>query len=375
MHVGLNLVFMVPGETGGTETYARELLTHLAEEPAGPAITAFINSETSQHPPDWLADTPRVTVPVKARNRLGWVFGEQVLLPRLAAEHGVDLLHSLANTAPAWGAYRRVVTIHDLHYRQVPEAHLGVYGLGMRLLVPLAGRTAHRVITDSRATAADISALLNIPGSKIDTIPLGTQAPTQAALPEAEVRARVQAGPRPIVLSVAAKRPHKNLARLIAAVALIPEDRRPLLVVPGYGTPYLRELEAEITRLGVASSVLLLEWVDAAMLEGLYEAAACVVCPSLHEGFGLPVLEAMVRGVPVACSSAGALSEVAGDAALRFDPFSVEQISAAIDRLIQDASAADRLRELGRARAAGFTWQATTAATLASYKAALSGSR
>ena len=85
-------------------------------------------------------------MPVRARNRVEWVRGEQQLLPRLAARAGVDLLHSLANTAPGWGPFRRVVTIHDLSYRLVPEAHLGVLGLGMRVLVPLAARRSHRII-------------------------------------------------------------------------------------------------------------------------------------------------------------------------------------------------------------------------------------
>ena len=372
MHVGLNLIYLVPGETGGTETYARELVPRLAGDPTGLAITAFINAESTRKLPGWLAGVRCVKVPVEARNRAQWVFGEQVLLPRLAAASGINLLHSLANTAPAWGSYRRVVTIHDLHHRLVPEAHLGVHGLGMRILVPLAARTAHRVITDSHATAADLSTFLRIPKSKIDTIALGTHAALDVPLPEPEVRARIGAGERPIVLSVAAKRPHKNLARLIAAVAAIPAERRPLLVVPGYRTPYVKQLEAEIRRLGVDRSVVMLDWVESAMLEGLYATAACVVCPSLHEGFGLPVLEAMVRGVPVACSSGSALSEVAGDAARVFDPLSIDQIAAAIECLVSDRAEGDRLRALGRARAGAFTWETTAAATLRSYEAALS---
>jgi glycosyltransferase involved in cell wall biosynthesis len=190
-------------------------------------------------------------------------------------------------------------------------------------------------------------------------------------MPEPEVRARVDAGERQIVLSVSAKRPHKNLLRLIGALAQLPAERRPLLVIPGYPTPYEQTLRDHASALGVGDDVRFLGWIDAAELEGLYAAAACFVFPSLYEGFGLPVLEAMTRGVPVACSGRGALEEVAGDAALRFDPESMPEIAAAIERLTTNRVEAERLREAGYRRATRFTWSATAAGTLESYERAL----
>ena len=193
--------------------------------------------------------------------------------------------------------------------------------------------------------------------------------------PEDELRARIDAGGRPIVLCAAAKRPHKNLARLIGAIALIPADRRPLLVLPGYPTAYEAELRQRARELGVASYVRFLGWVDDAELEGLYAAARCFVLASLHEGFGLPVLEAMARGVPVACSGRGALAEVAGDAALLFDPESVPEIASAIETLVGDDAEAQRLRAAGLAQAARFTWRATAEGTLACYERTLARQR
>src|SRR5438477_12153525 len=135
MHVGLNVVYLVPGYTGGNETYAEELIPALVAASARTRFTAFVNREAAEQPGrPWGELIPAVTVPVRARNRLEWVRGEQQLLPGLAARAGVQLVHSLASTAPAWGRYRRVVTIHDLAYRLTPEAHLGVMGLGMRVL-------------------------------------------------------------------------------------------------------------------------------------------------------------------------------------------------------------------------------------------------
>ena len=369
MHVGLNLVFLVPGESGGMEIYARELIPELLSAAPDSRFTAFINREAAAAGGGpWGELIPAVTVPVRARNRLEWVRGEQQLLPRLAARAGVDIVHSLASTSPAWGRFRRVVTIHDLSYRLVPEAHLGVLGLGMRVLVPLSARRSQRIIVDAASTREDLHRLLKIPKSKVDVVPLGLGTLQRApALPEAELRAKLGAGSRQIVLSVSAKRPHKNIARLLGALALIPPERRPLLVVPGYPTAYEQELRRRASELGVTDDVRLLGWVDPSELEGMYAAAACFVFPSLLEGFGLPVLEAMARGVPVACSGRGALAEVAGDAALRFDPESEASIAAAIERLLADRDEAGRLRAAGIERASRFTWAATAAGTLACY--------
>jgi glycosyltransferase involved in cell wall biosynthesis len=174
---------------------------------------------------------------------------------------------------------------------------------------------------------------------------------------------------------VSAKRPHKNLARLLQALAAIAPERRPALVIPGYPTPYEATLREEAAGLGVADDVRLLDWVSPAELEGLYALADVFVFPSLHEGFGLPVLEAMRRGVPVACSDRSSLPEVAGDAALLFDPEDPRAIAAAIERLLGDAGEAARLRAAGIARAARFTWEATASATAASYERALAATR
>jgi glycosyltransferase involved in cell wall biosynthesis len=372
MHVGLNLVFLVPGETGGTETYARELIPALVAASPKTRFTAFINHEAEvAGGGPWGELIPAVTVPVRASNRFEWVRGEQQLLPGQAARAGVDLVHSLANTGPARGRFRRVVTIHDLHYRIVPEAHLGLLGLGMRVLVPLAARRSDRIITVSASTRDDLIRLLRVSAPKIDVVHEGLGAQRVEPVDKQEMRSWLGAEARPIVLSVSAMRPHKNLARLLGALALIPAERRPLLALPGYHTPYEEELRRRADGLGVAGDVRFLGWVDDARLEGLYASASCFVFPSLYEGFGLPVLEAMARGLPVACSDRGALAEVAGDAALRFDPESEPSIAEAIERLLTDPDQARRLSEAGRARAAQFSWSATAAETLASYERAM----
>jgi glycosyltransferase involved in cell wall biosynthesis len=371
LHVGLNLVFLVPGETGGMETYARELIAELAAAAPEYRFTAFVNREAWDTPGPWRDTIDAVRVPVSARNRLEWVRGEQQLLPPLARRAGIEVLHSLASTAPAWGPFRRVTTIHDLIYRTLPEAHPGVRSLGMRVLVPLGARRAHRIVADSESTAADVRAYLHVPPDRIDVVPLGIGSRRVEPLPESEIRIWLSAGPRPVVLSVSAKLAHKNLLRLIGAMALIPAPTRPLLVLPGYSTPHEAELRARAAALGVDDDVRFLGWVSAPLLEGLYGAAAAFVFPTLAEGFGLPVLEAMARSVPVACSDIPVLREVAGDSALFFDPLAVASIAGAITRLLGDRGLAARLAAGGPARARGFSWREAARGTLATYARAL----
>jgi glycosyltransferase involved in cell wall biosynthesis len=374
-HIGLNLIFLVPGETGGMEVAARELIPELvAHAPSGTRFTAFVNRETaeSRDGGPWGDLVPAVTVPVNARNRVQWVLGEQTLLPLLAARAGVQLVHSLASTAPLWGPFRRVVTVHDLIYARFPDAHAGIRDRGMRVLVPAAARRAHRVIVDSHSTRRDLLELTGTAAERIDVVPLGLGNVRRAQpLPAPEARQRLQLGERRVVLSLSAKRPHKNLAALIAALARIPAERRPLLVLPGYPTWHEQELRERAEREGVAGDVRFLGWVSGAEIESLWSLADAFVFPSLYEGFGLPVLEAMARGVPVACADASSLPEVAGDAALLFEPRDVAQIAHAIERLLGEPELADRLRALGRERARTFTWERTARLTLASYDAAL----
>jgi glycosyltransferase involved in cell wall biosynthesis len=371
-HVGLNLVYLVPGETGGMEVVARELIPALVAAAPGTRFTAFVNREAAGEPgAPWTARVPSVPVPVSARNRVQWVRGEQQLLPRLARRAGIDVLHSLASTAPARGRFRRVVTVHDLIYLVFPEAHGGLRARGMQALVPLGVRRSHRVTADSLSTRDDLVSRLGVPAEKIDVVPLGVGSTRIEPTHEADLRARLDLGRRRVALSVSAKRAHKNLVRLLEALALLPEDQRPVLVLPGYATEHEAELRERARVLSIENDVRFVGWLEAADLEGLYVAADLFVFPSLYEGFGLPVLEAMARDVPVASSDRSALAEVAGDAALLFDPESPRAIADAMSTLLSDAAEADRRRAAGRDQAARFTWEATARGMLASYERAL----
>jgi glycosyltransferase involved in cell wall biosynthesis len=359
MHVGLNLIFCVPGETGGMEIAARSLIPELAAQP-GLRLTAFVNREAA----GTFDGIEEVVVPVHASNRVEWVRGEQHQLPRLAARAGCELVHSLGSTAPVWGRFRRVTTIHDLIYLMAPEAHFGLRALGMRALVPAAARRSHRILAVSQATRHDLVTRLHLDAAKVDVVPNGVSPASPTPAPEGELRTALGLGDRTVVLCVGGKRPHKNTVRVVEALAGM--DPAPVFVVPGYPSPYDAELRARAAALGV--ELRLPPYLEPDQLDGLYALSACVVVPSLYEGFGLPVLEAMARGVPVACSDRSALPEVAGGAALLFDPEDSTAIRAAIERIL--GGEGETLRAKGLKRAREFSWRRTAELTAAAYRRA-----
>lgn len=371
MRVGLNVLHLVPRETGGGELYVRRLVPALLEAGRELELVVFTGREAfpSFAAEPWASGVELVEVPVRSRSRPRRVLAEQTLLPRAAHKARVDLLHNVQNTAPAIPRVPQVTTILDVIYKRYPETHAGVLAAGVALLVPLAARRSQRILTLSEAAKDDIAHYLHVEPDRIDVTPLGPGlADDVKPVAEEELRRRFGLGDVRIVLTVSAKRPHKNLERLLEAMDLIDANPRPLLVAPGYETVFEPEL-----RRHAGERVRVFGWVDDDELEGLYRAAACFVFPSLAEGFGLPVLEAMVRGTPVACSRISPLEEVAGDAALYFDPEDTRDMAHAIESLLADSSLHERLAEAGRQRAKQFTWSRTAEATLESYERALAG--
>jgi glycosyltransferase involved in cell wall biosynthesis len=366
VHVAFNLMHLVPGETGGSEVYARRLIPALREADPELELTLYVGGLARDV--DWGAGVEVVPLRFDPRSRVRRVLAEQTLLPAAVKETAPDLLHNVFNTAPAVRAVPQVTTIHDVIFKRFPETH-GLLAKGVEVFVPLAARRSARVLTDSEASKSDIVRFLHVPPDRVDVAPLGPGIPEYAmGPPPDEVRRELGLGVGPLVLSVLAKRPHKNASRLIDAFAQVPQA---VLAVPGYSTSYEDELRRHIDDAGLDDRIHLLGWVDDALLDGLYRAADCFVFPSLAEGFGLPVLEAMLRGAPVACSNATSLPEVAGDAALLFDPLDVDAIAVSMRRILDDPELADRLRAAGLKRAKRFSWDEAARQTLACYRKAL----
>jgi glycosyltransferase involved in cell wall biosynthesis len=374
-HLGVNALFLEP-QMGGIETYVRALYPAILAVRPDLRMSFFVNERGHEalSSEDWVGHVELVSHSWLGRRGTRAVT-EAGLLGVLADRRRCDVLHSVALTAPFRARAANVITVADVTWlRQRGAVPLSTRVLWRTLVIP-AARRAERLVTLSEVAKAEISEDLDIPAERIDAIPLGpgTVADTTPT-PEAALRERLGLGASRIVLAVSALLAHKNVGALVEA---LPEIRRAvpaaMLVVPGNETPLGARLTARAEALGVADAFVRPGWVSPADLEGLYAAAACFAFPSFREGFGLPILEAMRRGLPVACSNTSAVPEVAGDAALTFDPHRPAEIAAAVIRLLQDEELARSLSQRGRERAALFSWKRTAEETLASFERALDG--
>ncbi len=374
--IGINALFLEP-RMGGLDTYVRALLPELMRLAPQVRFSVFCSPGGREYleREQWSGEVELVTHPLLGRRGLKAV-AELTVLGGIAGRR-VELLHSVAMTAPLRTRAVNVVTLADVTWIVAPDpGEMGTVRV-WRAVVPPVARRADRVIALSQAGAEHIVEHLRVPAQRIDIVPLaagsdGSAPPT----PAQELRARLQLGEGPVILSVSAKKVHKNLARLVQAMAAVAE-RHPdaMLVLPGNHTAHEDELRELAGRLGIAANVAFPAYVDACDLEGLYALAQCFVFASINEGFGIPILEAMRRGVPVACSRASSLPEVAGDAARYFDPHGVPDIALALNELLEDHALAARLAALGTAREAGFTWEATAQGTLETYARAWAARR
>lgn len=375
--MGLNFIFLRTG-SGGAGRYARELPgALLAIEPAT-EIHIFISREAPAdlHAEAWADSVRWVRCPVNVKDGRSHLLFELAALPPLAAARRLDVLHSLANLGPAiTPGVASVVSLLDVIWMRPPRDWGGSSSgqRSLRRIVEHDMRYVDRVFAISHAGAREIEQSLSVSPQRIGVTPLGVRPPTAVPASEREVRAELSLGDARVVLSVAQKHPYKNLHRLVRALPDLDDDV--VLVLPGFATAHERELRVLAQELGVQQRLRLPDWLSDGSLAGLYALSSAFVLPSLVEGFGLPVLEAMLRDVPVACSNTSSLPEVAGDAALLFDPERQEEVTGAIRRLLEDRALAEELVVRGRARAGEFTWARTGETSLSGYRRAIEDRR
>ena len=371
--VALNAVFL-QRRMGGIETAVRELVPELLglEPRLSVAILVTPAGREALADESWadevdMVSSPLLTVPLTK------AVSELTLIGMLADRQRADVVHSVAMIGPIYSRAASVVSIPDVTWWRDPSTVPRTTRLLWRTFVPLGARHARRVITYSRTAAHEISEDLSIPLDRIDVVPLGPGTTAETAPRSgAELRADWDLGPGPILLAISGLSPHKNVDTLVEAMPRIREHRPDaVLVVPGNPTDYGAKLTARAAALGVGRFIRFPGWVDAARLEGLYREASCLVFPSRREGFGLPVLEAMGHGLPVVCSRASAIPEVAGDAALYFDPESSTELADAVGRILGDEGLASQLASAGLQRAAEFSWRRAAEETLDVYERAV----
>jgi glycosyltransferase involved in cell wall biosynthesis len=359
-HLVLNALFLDPGGSGGPETYLRGLAQALHQARPGTRLTVATTRSGARalRADGWEEWAEVRAFPCEEGQRFRRQTCEQVLLPVLARRWGADLIHSLANVGPIrTPGTPHVITLHDVTFFKLNTFN-AVTTFGMRQVVALAARHADRLIAGTAAARDEVVGQLALEPQRFSVVHHGaTPAAWGSATPEARVRERLGLGARRVVLCVAAKRPHKNQELLVRAAALLPADV--VVVLAGHPEPYDRELRSLAAALGVVEKVIFADYVPPNDLEALWDMAGCAAFPTRAEGFGLPMIEALLRGIPVACSDLPVLREVGGEFPFFFDPDDAEGAA----RAVGSALATQRPLPGAREWAAKFTWQAAAEGT------------
>jgi glycosyltransferase involved in cell wall biosynthesis len=302
-----------------------------------------------------------------AEGSLKGLWWSQIGYRRWAIQDVVDLFWSPRHHLPLRlpETLPRVVTIHDLVWRQFPETMPRRRLWLERVLMGPSVQKADRVICVSRFTASEISRFYPAAMGKCEVIHCGVEEAAETSAPRVPL-------PGEFLLFVGTLEPRKNLPRLLRAFARLRDDPTvpPLLIVGAQGWGH-EDLARMIAAEGLEGRVLLMGFLEEAELQWVYSRAKCLLMPSLYEGFGLPVLEAMQHGIPVIVSSTSSLPEVAGDAGLLVNPFSEVDIAGAIQRLMADSDLYQSLAAKATQRALRFSWHSAAEQTLSLFEKVL----
>lgn len=370
-HVILNALYLAPGVSGGPETYLRGLAPALAQAMPQTRLTVLsTGSGTAALAADqWRDFCDLVSLPCEDGQRVRRLAAEQALLPWIARSREASLVHSLANVAPLAPGVSSVLTLHDVIFMVTPTfGRLTTAALSF--FAKRAMRYADEVITVSAASRVQICAVLGADPSRFTVVHNGFKPPySGSATPARDVRERYDLGTSTIVLCIGTKRPHKNQEVLLRAMPMLGADTK--LLLAGHPEPYETRLRELATTLVVEERVRFLDHVSDADLEGLWHIADCCAAPSLAEGFGLPVLESLSRGVPVAASEIPTTVEIGGSLPHYFNPHDSQAAAHAIEAALADTT----VRDLGPAHAARFSWENAAAATVEVYERALARHR
>jgi glycosyltransferase involved in cell wall biosynthesis len=352
----------------GVRRYARELLAALAALGESIELVILGGSSTAEVP----VGAERVAESWHPPTNVGWSL---VGLPRAIWRGDVDLLHAPAYTAPFWSGVPLVLTIHDVSYARHPAWFPYRRDALRRAFYRRCALSATMVVTDSEFSASEIQAAYGIDRHRIVVVPLGVDGSFRTVggagaspLPAGILPAGISG---PYVLHVGDLHERRNLPMMVAAVVdarrqgSVPALR---LVLAGVDRGVGDAVAAVAANAGMPDAVVRLGSVQEGSLRALYRSALALVYPSLYEGFGLPLLEAMACGAPVLASRAASIPEVVGDAGLLLDPHDRAEWTTAIVRLAGDEALRGTLRANGLARAAAFTWDRTARQTLDVYR-------
>lgn len=369
LRIGVNALYLIPGGVGGTEIYLRNLLGALSRIDRRNEYFLYLNRETGQDLCPQSANFATVETGVKASFRPGRLVWEQFGLPRAAMRDKIDVLFSPGFTSPWFSTSRRVTVIHDLQHRKQPENFGRLERWAWELSVRRSVERSHRLIAVSQASRADLIEAYGVPEERIRVIGHGVE-PDFFGLwknDDYDISILRAAGvpEGPFLLVVSTVHPHKNWRRLLTALKLLHQRGRELrLVVCGLPGKSWDEVQSQLESEGLVPHVTMLGWQPRKTLIALFRFAEALVFPSTFEGFGMPVLEALAAGTPVACSDIPPLREVADGCATFFDPLSTDSIASGMESVLVDVDERTKLAEQGLKRASLSTWDRAAEQTL-----------
>ena len=329
-------------------------------------------------------DTDRACLPVAPNIRVVAVAGgpypvwEQYALPNAARQHGIDLLHCTANTAPVRAPVPVVLTLHDIIFLEKAivggTAYQRFGNLYRRWNVPRVVKTARQIVTVSNYERQRILEHLGLEPNRVITVPNAVSQQFRLLNDPAQLAAvRERFGlPGEFIFFLGNADPKKNVPNVLRALALL-KQRKELtlpLVMANVSVAYVTGVLAEIGCPALLEDMILCGYIPNPLLPAVYNAATIFLCPSLRESFGLPILEAMACGTPVLTASTTAMPEVAGNAALLANPALPEEMAAKIDNMLTSNALLANLRQKGLERAALFSWASTAAQLIRVYEQA-----
>lgn len=354
------------GTKGGGETYTRELYRAIGAEASEFEFIGLASKEGYALDHDWFPGRV-IASGISGENRLSWAVGELFRVTGWAKRLDADLIHSPMTLGTMRRAVPSVVTMHDMHYWSHPEFMSTPLFTGpVRWMERQASVAATRIITDSNFSRGEIIHYLGVPPEQLDVVLL-------AGTPLKGINRSTEVPESQLVLAMGNRRPHKNWASLIRALPYVDETIRPHLVITGsHGEDPLISV---VNDTQMHNWVELKSWVSAEEMRDLYARATILAMPSFTEGFSLPVLEAMMAGLPVMLSDIPTHHEVGGDSALYFDPASPHSIAEAMTSAVTHPELLSDLSRRGREQAALFSWSRTAEGTLATFRRALIDSK
>ncbi|KAB8143898.1 glycosyltransferase family 4 protein [Chloroflexia bacterium SDU3-3] len=377
MHIAINAHLLAHTRSfrrAGVSNYTEALLTHLGQIDHANRYSVYttrgLTGRDLPLPPNFRVRSSLLPT-INPRVRIPW---EQLLAPPLLRLTGADLFHGVLNVTPLFCPVPSVVTIHDLAFWSFPKTFRRVNRAYLTWATKVAAKRSAYILAVSEATKSEIIRYLGIPPERIVVTYDAAEPRFRPPAPEELAAFRRRAGlPERFVLFLGTLEPRKNIPTLLDAYAKIAHATdAPLIIGGGKGWLY-DEIFAKAEALGLGDKIRFAGYVPGDDLPLWFAAATVFVFPSIYEGFGMPLLEAMACGTATVTSNRSSLPEVVGDAGLTVDPYSADELGEAILRLLNDEELRQELSERGLARARRFSWRETAERTLAVYEAAAHG--